>query len=188
MNEPEPFGPDPDPWAIIERSMPGWFRVTVTDELDGVELFVRAVIGPGGWPVVTGLALDGPRISARNLREIPLGRIEAALRDPGLTDWVRKVGPELDPLRRLQDVTDEGPKNIYRHDNHRPRLERPDGTDPESFYSQVADAYRHYVTVSNKPAVEIAHEAGVPPATARRWVNRARELSLLEKGGRQPTN
>ncbi len=184
MNEPEPFGPDPEPWAAIARSVPGWFLFSVAHEDDDIELYVRAVIGPSGWPVITGIALDGPHLSARNLRDIPLARIEAALRTPRLLDWVKKVGPDGDPLRILQDVTDEGPENFYRQASHRARLQRPDGADPTSFYSQVAAAYRHYVTFSNKPAVEIANEAGVPPATARRWINRARELGLLEKGQR----
>jgi len=48
-------------------------------------------------------------------------------------------------------------------------LTRPGPSSNEDFYTEVVAAYRHYVQHSNKPAVEIAAEAGVPVATARRW-------------------
>ncbi len=178
--------PTPEPWAIFERSSPGWFRVTVSDDEDAAELFVGGVLGDDGRPVITGLALLGHNLNGNDLRHIPLGRIQAALASPRRRDWIAVAPPGLHPLRDLQEVADEGPDYVYRHDARRARLTRPDGSNTESFYRLVSEAYTHYAMHSTKPAMEIATEAGVPAATARRWINRARELGLLEKGGRRP--
>jgi hypothetical protein len=176
-----------EPWAIFERSSPGWFRVTlpgVGAEARDVEVFLGGAIGADGKPLISGLALLGDQISPGDLRRIPLGRLQAALSASHRREWLTTTGSQPHPLRELQDVADEGPDQLFRRDDLRPRLTRPDGADPPSFYGQVADAYRQYVQHSNKPAVEIAGEAGVPVATARRWINHARELGLLEKGQR----
>ncbi len=180
-----------EPWAIFERSSPGWFRVTLTfedeaeDEADSSpELYVGGVIDPDGRVGISGLALLGHSLSSAHLREIPLRRIEAALNSPVCRGWVSTASGAPHPLRELQQVADEGPAQVYEQTELRPRLTRPDRSDPRAFYRQVADAYRQYVKHSNRPAVEIATEAGVPVATARRWINHARELGLLEKGQR----
>jgi len=179
-------GSDNEPWATFERSSPGWFRVTlpglVAEDRD-VEVFLAGAIGDHGKPVITGLALLGEQLSPGDLRRIPLGRLQAALGSPRRREWLTTTG-NPHPLRELQDVADDGPDELFRRNDRRPRLKRPDGTDPSSFYGQVADAYRQYIQHSNKPAVEIATEAGVPVSTARRWINHARELGLLEKGQR----
>jgi hypothetical protein len=67
-------------------------------------------------------------------------------------------------------------------------LGRPDGTDPDSFYSQVAQAYREYGLDSRAPAAAIAEEASratgenVPASTAHRWIREARRRGFLEAG------
>lgn len=64
----------------------------------------------------------------------------------------------------------------------RPRLTRPDGTDPDGFAARVAAAYREYATQTRAPAVEIAKEAGVPIATVRSWIREARRRGKLPEG------
>lgn len=64
----------------------------------------------------------------------------------------------------------------------RPRLTRPDGTDPDGFSARVAAAYREYAPKTRAPAVEIANEAGVPVATARSWIREARRRGKLPQG------
>ncbi len=61
-------------------------------------------------------------------------------------------------------------------------LTRPDGSNPEAFYGRVAARYQVLVRRTAKPAVEMAEEAGVPVATARRWINEARRRQLLPAG------
>jgi hypothetical protein len=66
--------------------------------------------------------------------------------------------------------------------SERKPLRRPDGKNPDAFYAEVAQAYREYINNSNRPAVFIAEEAGVPVATARRWISEARRRGALPPG------
>ena len=175
-------GADNEPWAIFERSSPGWFRVTLDD--GDVQVFVGGVLGDDGKPVITGLALLGEQLSPGDLRRIPLGRLQAALGTPRRREWLTTTEHHPNPLRELQEVADDPPDQLFRRNDQRPRLKRPDGTDPSSFYGQVANAYRQYIQHSNRPASAAISTAGVPVSTARRWINHARELGLLEKGQR----
>lgn len=61
----------------------------------------------------------------------------------------------------------------------RKRLTRPDGADPDEFYPLVARAYFEYAPKTRAPAKEIAAEAGVPVATAHRWIREARRRGFL---------
>jgi hypothetical protein len=61
-------------------------------------------------------------------------------------------------------------------------LGRPDGKDPDRFYRRFAEAYRSAATESNKPAVVIAEENGVPVETVRRWTKEARRRGHLARG------
>jgi hypothetical protein len=58
-------------------------------------------------------------------------------------------------------------------------LTRPDGTDPDAFYRQVADAYRDVLQTTNKVAVVLAKEADVPVGTVHRWILEARRRGFL---------
>lgn len=65
------------------------------------------------------------------------------------------------------------------------RLEVPDGRPwPDSFYVQVADAYRALVTAGLNPGQELASQNGVPATTAHRWIRAARERGHLPPGQR----
>lgn len=58
-------------------------------------------------------------------------------------------------------------------------LRRPDGTNPERFYKQVAEAYSEAVLATSKPAKVMAEEAGVPVGTVHRWIREARRRGYL---------
>jgi hypothetical protein len=64
----------------------------------------------------------------------------------------------------------------------RPRLTRPDGTDPDGFAARVAAAYREYALKTRAVAVEMAQEADVPVPTARSWIREARRRGKLPQG------
>ena len=168
-------GPDPEPWAVFERSRPGWWRVTL---LEGAELHVGVSLASDGRPVITGLVVFGRPLTAADLRKIPLRRIEASMGHPRRRAWIKEGARAASPLTPLRDANgDPDPE-----DEVPPRLTRPDGKDPDAFYRAVAETYRYEVTRSHRPAAVIAESVGVPVGTARRWINRARELGLLEKG------
>lgn len=67
-------------------------------------------------------------------------------------------------------------------DETRDQLRRPDKSNPERFYAQVAAAYRHYATQTRAPARAIADEAQVPVTTVHRWIREARIRNLLPPG------
>jgi hypothetical protein len=58
-------------------------------------------------------------------------------------------------------------------------LNRPDGSDPDAFYEQVAEAYRDVIRTTPKVAKVLADEAGVPVGTVHRWVMEARRRGFL---------
>lgn len=58
-------------------------------------------------------------------------------------------------------------------------LRRPDGTNPDGFYQQVAAAYSEAVLATSKPAKVLAEEAGVPVGTVHRWIREARRRGHL---------
>jgi hypothetical protein len=55
----------------------------------------------------------------------------------------------------------------------------PDGSNPDGFYRQVAEAYRDAVQDTRKVAVVLAEEAGVPVGTVHRWILEARRRGFL---------
>lgn len=88
--------------------------------------------------------------------------------------------PELADLRHLAE--DAPPELPDLPAVERPRLTRPDGTDPDGFAARVAAAYREYAPQTRAPALKIAEEAGVPVATVRSWIREARRRGKLPQG------
>lgn len=182
------YGPDPEPWAIFERSIPGWFRVSGAFPT----IYVGCDPGIGGRAVITQLVIydslhpnPARRIDGTALRAIPLARIEASLNDAGRQAWALASAPN-EPLMELERLTENPVPGAYqpRIGGTRARLTRPSRGDSEEFSRRVAEAYLQLGQASNKPAVEIANEAGVPVTTARRWINDARKRGYLPKGQR----
>lgn len=103
-----------------------------------------------GRRVITELYLHADEITSTTLRSAPVSRLEAMVNTPaGLAGSPRK------PPRR------------------------PDGTNPEAFYRQVAQAYSEAVVTTSKPAKVLADEAGVPVGTVHRWIREARRRGCL---------
>lgn len=127
-----------------------------------------------GRLVCTGLLVagDDPReITSRSLRAIPMGDVVeqvAAARDD------QEVGAIV---RRVMGIDDE-PKDI-------PRRRPGGGGYGREHFEQVATAYRAALATSPRaPMKELARRLSTSEATARRWVQRARDMGLL--GASQP--
>jgi hypothetical protein len=58
-------------------------------------------------------------------------------------------------------------------------LPRPNGSNPDAFYQQVAEAYRDVVQTTPKVAKVLAEEANVPVGTVHRWIMEARRRGFL---------
>ncbi len=121
-------------------------------------------------------------VTSEHLRSIPLARLEA-LGSAGRGYLQRKRSehaaqsePDLAEKRAMLRYAKKAPPKPPA----RKPLGRPDGSDPTTFYTAVADAYRSAVAETNKPSVLLAEENGVPVGTVRRWVLEARRRGVLE--------
>lgn len=166
----------------------GW--VAVYGEGGGPTYYVRCRDdGQGGVEIVRLLIASQGRITSAALRDIPIGRIEATINStPLLLAAARSADEAPDPL---VDQLETGPVPDFREavgdggdgfPSVNQPLTRPDRTNPAAFYGLVAMRYQILVRSTRKPAVEMAAEAGVPVATARRWINEARRRGLLPAG------
>ena len=157
----------------------------------------------GGW-VVDAVYVHGPKVTATILQDVPISLVDQVTRlDPGahgdgLADSFRRtfgadviamdfdeLGGYLNPsMEMLEARAQHAPTSLDLPEPAEPRdrLVRPDGSDPDGFYSKVARAYREYAFRSRAPAVSIAKEAGVPVATARSWIREARRRGALPPG------
>ncbi|MGY1736348.1 hypothetical protein [Geodermatophilus sp. SYSU D00684] len=167
----------------------GW--IAVYGEGGGPTYYVRCRDdGRGGVEIVRLLIASQGRITSAALRNVPIGRIEATINgSPLLLAAARSAEDAPDPLvERLetQPVPDFRDALSGNSDQRLPSvnepLARPDRSDPAAFYSRVAMRYLLLVRDTAKPAVAMAEEAGVPVATARRWINEARRRGLLAPG------
>jgi hypothetical protein len=147
--------------ARLQPHDDGWYE-WLDDPPLAVPVYVRLDEHADGRLHAVALHVEGV-LSAEVLRAIPIGRIEAlanSLLHPHSADggWrrVARLPDELllaDPRRR-----------------------------PDEFYATVASAYRHLVSATAKPVVELAMANEVPRTTAHRWVKEARRRGMLPPG------
>lgn len=165
----------------------GWVAVRI-EEPGAAEYYVRCRDDGRGGVEIAGLLVSVPdgRVTAAKLREVPIGRIEATINASGLLELINGAGeasddPVLSWLNRspIEYTAPLAPAGAGETSGP---LARPDGKEPAAFSALVAARYRDLVRTSAKPAVLMAEEAGVPVATARRWINEARRRGLLPAG------
>ncbi len=168
---------DPDGW--VSTSGP-----------DGSKLHLRFKVQEDGRTLITDLLIGGgPPITADLLRKVQVGRIENTF---AAATAVAKVFAEEHgepPLRQQPDddltlgaLRARLPSQAPASGTSRVRLTRPDGSDPETFYQQVAEAYRSAAAESRRPAAVLAEEASVPVTTVHRWIREARRRGFLPPG------
>ena len=157
----------------------------------------------GGRYFVGTSLVNGEPLNAASLKQIPMGRIEALLNQPGvgagicspeateitaermagvlaaqgdtrpLASWSAEFGAIEEALASL--LSEPAPE-VPQEDPapKRQPLTRPTGTDPEKFYRRVAEEYSVLVGGTSRPAKVLADEANVPVATVHRWIHEAR--------------
>ncbi len=194
MNE-RPLGPAPPLTLWWSLSRP-----------DGGGVHIRLTLHDR-WKI-TDVYVHGRDLTATDLQDVPLTELDLLVNltnefggfDPwtiadaynemaakaGWGHAVLAVDPaeQDDPtLSELQELAVNAPDALHVPTlAERPRLTRPDGSDPDGFYALVGAAYREYAPRTRAPAVEIAKEAGVPVATARSWIREARRRGKLPQG------
>ena len=168
-----------------------WSRV-IGGTTEGVTVYAKLYADKeGDRSEVVELHIKGRNLTTDKLRSIPLGHIEAvATTDPNVTPSNRETPPApmsqaantlgdradqllLDSARRKADEADRKARQT------RAQLSRPDGSNPDAFYEQVAVAYRDAVQTTPKVAKVLADEAGVPVGTVHRWIMEARRRGFL---------
>ena len=163
---------------------------------DGGGAHMKVSDESGMW-LVTDVYVHGPEVTASVLQQVPVSQLNVIMNlvgewDPDTIaeamneDLGQQViaDPDHEPsLARLRKRAENAPATLpVERAKSRPRLTRPDRTDPEGFYALVGAAYREYALQTRAPAVKIAEEAGVPVATARSWIREARRRGKLPQG------
>ena len=149
-----------------------------------LDVYFRCGINEAGRLYVRAMHVDATLpVTAATLRQIPIGRLEAAINArPPLRELALESAGKAQQASTGPQRSSAGDPIPIAADPSREPLTRPDGTNPEEFYARVTQAYLDLVAHTNRPAVEIADEAQVPVATARRWIHEARRRGALPHG------
>jgi hypothetical protein len=130
---------------------------------------------------IAQLAISGRNLTTDKLRSIPLGHIETmANTQPGFSPHINGTpqNPMSEAFNAFRQQANRFILALARRKRRKP-LSRPDGTNPDAFYQQVADAYGDAVQTTNKVAKVLAEEADVPVVTVHRWILEARRRGFL---------
>jgi hypothetical protein len=161
-----------------------WSRV-IGGTTEGLRVWAQLFTPRDGGPSeIVHLVVEGRKLTTEKLRSIPLGHIETVANTN--TDPQFGPHPEGPPQSKMSEELDaflkESDRSIltlaHRRQRRKP-LSRPDGSNPDAFYEQVAEAYREVVQNTRKVAVVLAEEADVPVGTVHRWILEARRRGFL---------
>jgi hypothetical protein len=164
---------------VIEPHFSGWVRATWHDELTA---YVRFAPEGVSWRVDSLLVTEP---SLRRYREIPLARIEDALRaNPDAMialaqHYETPIGDDVPLAFSMKDSVQAGMSP--RHKLERPAKRRLD----DDFYASVARAYADAVAWGMNPRKQLALDSETPADTVARWIRTARAkgyLSAAEPG------
>jgi hypothetical protein len=187
MNESEVFF-DGDPLAF-NFGPGGWMRVNfpeLAEHLPNAPTVLAKTVERGGRRVITRLIVAADPVDSTVVKALPTGRLESLANVPWFRDLLAQTDAKADPLAEALEAALSGqhfgmPGGPV---ERRPRgpLHRPDGSDPDGFYGDVAVAYNEALERTSAPATVLATEAGVPVPTVRRWIAEARRRGLLGPG------
>jgi hypothetical protein len=175
-------------WVQWSRSVPG--------TTDGLLVFAHLYAEEeGARGEIFELAVRGRKLTTEKLRSIPVAHIETlANTNPDFRPHI--AGTEQHEIgKAFEQVVQQGNRVLldaaHRRASkpHEPLtrepLTRPDGSDPDAFYQQVAEAYRDVAQTTPKVAKVLAEEASaatgtkVPVGTVHRWILEARRRGFL---------
>lgn len=164
----------------------GW--VCYSTDTPGLYAFARLAEDARGQLVVRDILVSSEdHMRAIDLQSVKIGQIEREVN--AWPDWQREMFLKppaerdafIEAFRKGMTRKRES-QSVKPEQSDRPKLTRPDKSDPEGFYKLVARAYREAAAKTAKPAPMLAEEAGVPVATVRRWIAEARRRGQLPPG------
>jgi len=182
---PEPLG-----W-VLAFGKNDWILWARPDHFE-VRVRLNAV---GRRITITGLAVladDDESVSATNLRELPLGRLEDALNHPVVAREVKATRGDGVPRGDLDFAPTEAEID-WSLFAHTPltieRAYRIEGVDqsprPDAFYEAVAAAWATAVLYNEQsPAEALASANDVALSAVHRWVREARKRGVMAPSGR----
>jgi hypothetical protein len=159
----------------------GWVAYTPANQRYAIRIHLSYKPTPDRW-VVDRVEFAGPRITARDLRDLPLLKIEVwvnQLAQQGLVDLVEgKLTDTVqfsDPTKgRISWIPKPPPAPVT-------------GPKPDKFYQRFAEIYRKAALASTRPAAALAEAWELPSTTVHRWIREARRrghLPQAEQGRR----
>jgi hypothetical protein len=173
-----------DGWVLWQQGTGG--------TTDGIKVYAYLYAEEeGGRGEIRRLVIEGRTLTTERLRTVPLARIETlANTNPDFRPHIagtaqHDISDAFDQVERQANVVmlDNAHRKAEEFDRkaREPRapLTRPDGSNPDAFYQQVAEAYREMVQTHRNVAVALADEANVPVGSVHRWVMEARRRGFL---------
>jgi hypothetical protein len=151
----------------------GWVAYTPPNQRYAVRIHVSFKPGPGRW-VIDEIRYALPRITARELRDLPLGQIEV---------WVNELVQQgfVDVLQaKLSDAVQFGnpPAGVLTWVDKLPAAPAK-GAKGDEFYRRIGEVYGKAAVASTRPAADLAKVWEVPVTTVHRWVREARRRGHL---------
>jgi hypothetical protein len=149
----------------------GWVAYTPPNQRYATRIHVSYKPTPGRW-VVDEVQFRNFRVTARDLRDFPLGKIEVwvnQLAQQGLADVISA---------KLSDTVQFGVEGqAVWVDKLPPTPAR--GAKGDEFYRFVGEVYAKAALVSTRPAAELAEAWDKPITTVHRWTREARRRGHL---------
>jgi hypothetical protein len=150
---------------------------------------VTALVKPAevdGRVIVRRLVLAGEPVNSAAVSRFPVGWVEGVLNMPWLRSSVIAEDASDDVLTPALEaaLVSPGTGGIgelvdFSQEQSRPKLGRPNGRDPDSFYRLVATVHAEAVSHGLPPAPTLASEAQVPVRTVHGWIREARRRGFL---------
>jgi hypothetical protein len=145
----------------------GWVAYTPPNQRYAVRIHLSEKPGISRW-VVDELHYSLPRITARDLRDLPLGKVEAWVNQLVQQGLVDVLGAKLSDAVQFADPlwvpklppTSKGPKG-------------------DEFYRWFGEIYGKAAVVSTQPAKDLAEAWDKPITTIHRWTREARRRGHL---------
>jgi hypothetical protein len=165
----------PETSARLHFEGDGWIAYTLPNRRFAVRIHVGYKPTPDRW-VIDEVRFADFRVTARDLRDFPLGPVEVwvnQLAQQGLVDMIE--GKTSDTV---QFAVSGSPTLAWV-----PKLQDPGGhPKPDEFYRFIGEVYGKAAAVSTRPAAELAVVWEVPVTTVHRWVRVARSRGYLPAG------
>jgi hypothetical protein len=149
----------------------GWVVYTPPGQRFATDIHVSYKPTPDRW-VVDEVHFRNFRVTARDLRDFPLGKIEV---------WVNQLVQQglVDVLEAK--LSDRVHFAVEGEATWVPKLPPAParGAKGDEFYRFVGEVYGKAAIVSTRPAAELAKAWGVPVTTVHRWIREARRRGHL---------